>query len=107
MTNVLKQSLAPGEFAFKQGDLADGFYCLLSGEVEMVRTAPDGTVHVLNTLGAGEYFGEMSMLEGRSVAAAQAAALAHGFRLSAVGCRLTAVGCRLKCEHVPTGAGRA
>jgi hypothetical protein len=37
MTNVLKQTVEPGNFIFRQGDPADYFYCIISGEVEIVR----------------------------------------------------------------------
>ena len=40
------------------------FYCLLKGEVQVLRRRDDGSEEVLNTLGAGEYFGENSLLEG-------------------------------------------
>jgi len=65
MTNVLKQTLAPGEYVYEQGEASDYFYCILSGEVDVVRTLDDGTHKVLSFRGPGEYFGELSMLEGR------------------------------------------
>ena len=34
---VLKQTVEPGNFIFRQGDPADYFYCIISGEVEIVR----------------------------------------------------------------------
>ena len=34
---VLKQTVEPGNFIFRQGDPADYFYCIISGEVESVR----------------------------------------------------------------------
>lgn len=65
MTTVLKQRHAPGEWVYAQGDPASFFYCIVSGEVEVVRTLGDGTQQVLGGRGPGEYFGELSMLEGR------------------------------------------
>jgi CRP-like cAMP-binding protein len=42
------------------------FYCLLDGEAEVVQRADNGVEHVLNTLHAGETFGENSLLEGNA-----------------------------------------
>jgi len=56
----VKQSLAPGEFVFKSGDSVDYFYLLTSGEAE----AMDGST-VLGSVSAGEYIGEISLLENR------------------------------------------
>lgn len=77
MATVLNQSVPPGEFVFKQGDPATYFYCIVSGEVEIVRRADDGSQQVLNRLGPGEYFGEMSMLEGRETRSVGVRAAEH------------------------------
>ena len=43
------------------------FFCLLSGEMEVFRTdETDGTSRVVNTLRAGQFFGENALLEGRT-----------------------------------------
>ncbi len=52
-----------GEVIFRQGDLARSFYIMLTGTVEVFRGEGDQEVAVA-TLGAGEYFGEMSLLSG-------------------------------------------
>lgn len=64
MTHTVKQSLPAGSMIFEQGDPVRFFYCLLKGELEVVRVGPRGGLEVLNTLRAGEYFGENSLLEG-------------------------------------------
>jgi len=65
MTHTVKQTLDAGDVIFAQGDPVRFFYCLLEGEVEVVRRDPSsGRLDVLNTLHAGEYFGENSLLEG-------------------------------------------
>ena len=60
MTHTVKSSLPAGSFIFKKGDPVTAFYCLLEGELEVL----DGSGRVVNTLNAGEYFGENSLLEG-------------------------------------------
>ena len=61
MTHTVKQAAEQGEYVFRAGDEVRFFYALLHGEVEVV----DQHGAVLNTLRAGEYFGENSLLEGR------------------------------------------
>jgi CRP-like cAMP-binding protein len=48
---------APRQVVFEQGDAGDGFYVVESGRAEVVR---DG--RVVNTLGAGDGFGEIALL---------------------------------------------
>jgi len=66
MSHTIKQSLPAGAYIFSQGDPVRYFYCLLDGEVEVVRRRDDGTEEVLNRLHAGEYFGENSLLSGNA-----------------------------------------
>ena len=47
------------------GAPGDRFYLIARGRVQVVVTAPDGTEHVLDTLGDGDYFGEMALLQDR------------------------------------------
>ena len=58
MAHTVKQTSERGETLFKQGDPVRYFYCLLSGELEVVKVLPNGKEAVLNTLRAGEFFGE-------------------------------------------------
>ena len=61
-----------GQIIFSQGELARSFYIILSGTVEVYREQDDQEVP-LATLGPGEYFGEMSLLqEVRHTASARA-----------------------------------
>ena len=53
----------PGELIYREGDLARNFYTILSGRVQVVRQQAGGESPVA-TLEAGEYFGEMSLLQG-------------------------------------------
>ena len=50
-----------GEFIYRQGDIAHEFYIILSGEVEILRPQDGYEMHIA-TLGTGEYFGEMALL---------------------------------------------
>ncbi|MGH2568282.1 MAG: cyclic nucleotide-binding domain-containing protein, partial [Bacteroidota bacterium] len=58
---VVQAHFEPGESVFKQGDLGDCLYIILSGEAEVVREDSDAST-VLARLGPGEYFGEMALL---------------------------------------------
>lgn len=53
-----------GDTIIRQGDYADHFYILLSGQVAVVVDDSDSTRHVA-TLTAGDHFGEIGILEAR------------------------------------------
>jgi len=55
--NITSEHFEPGEAIFEQGNVGDRLYVIRRGQVEVLR---DG--ERLNTLGAGEYFGEMALL---------------------------------------------
>ena len=52
MSHSVKAAHPAGHYIFKQGDDVKYFFCLLNGEVEVVRTSADGKEEVLNTLRA-------------------------------------------------------
>src|SRR5436305_4671502 len=65
-TQVINQvHYEPGDYIFRQGDVGDQFYVIVSGEVEVIREMPDGQVTRQARLGKGEYFGEVALLTGR------------------------------------------
>lgn len=65
-TQVVNQAhFEPGDYIFRQGDVGDLFYVIVSGEVEVLRELPNGQVARLAQLGKGEYFGESALLTGR------------------------------------------
>jgi len=53
----------PGQFIFREGELARNFYTILNGQVQVTRH-DNGADTPVATLGAGEYFGEVSLLRG-------------------------------------------
>jgi CRP-like cAMP-binding protein len=56
------RSLEGGKVLFRKGDLGTEVYLVLKGKVQLVDEY-DGHKKVLAELGAGEFFGEMSMVE--------------------------------------------
>ena len=48
-----------GSFVFKEGDIADFFYVIEEGQVEIVKHNWDGTETILAILKEGDSFGEM------------------------------------------------
>ena len=58
---VSHEHFEPGEEIFHQGDLGDRIYIIASGQAEVVREE-DGREVSLARLGAGEYVGEMALL---------------------------------------------
>ena len=59
---AFERSLAPGEIVFDEGDPGEHLFVIQAGEVELSRGGPAG--RRVARLGAGEFFGEMSVLVG-------------------------------------------
>lgn len=55
--------LADGEILFHRGELGDAFYLLESGQIRIFTLDEGGQELTLNTLGAGEAFGELALLD--------------------------------------------
>ncbi len=55
---------APGALIVREGDVADAFYIVTSGSVDVVIRHPGGQEIVVNRLGRGEFFGEIALLRG-------------------------------------------
>ena len=55
---------AEGHFLFREGDPADSVFRLLSGAVDILREL-DGDPILLGTVGAGQFIGEMGVVENR------------------------------------------
>jgi CRP/FNR family transcriptional regulator/CRP/FNR family cyclic AMP-dependent transcriptional regulator len=59
------QAGAKGDVLVREDDLATrGFYLILEGSAKVVLTGPDGREAVLALLEEGDFFGEMSLLDG-------------------------------------------
>ncbi|HLH32592.1 MAG TPA: cyclic nucleotide-binding domain-containing protein, partial [Terriglobia bacterium] len=62
----LSLSLPPEHIVFHQGDGGDCMYAIVSGRVQIYMEDSEGHRTILNVLGAGEFFGEMALLDGRA-----------------------------------------
>ena len=64
-----EEQYSTGDIICQQGDIADNFYILSKGEVEVVHIEEDGTEKHLAVLEPGQYFGEVGILnQGRRIA---------------------------------------
>lgn len=59
------RQFADGQEIFRKDDPGDGFYGVLSGSVAFTVGSVDGRELTLNVLGAGEFFGEIALLDGK------------------------------------------
>jgi CRP/FNR family cyclic AMP-dependent transcriptional regulator len=65
LTKVVKERDYPaGEVILDEGDEAVGFFVVSSGRVQVVKDLGGPKEMVLATLGPGEFFGEMALLDG-------------------------------------------
>jgi len=62
--SVFERNFRSGETIFDEGQDGDALFVVQAGQVELIRTA-DGGERVISRHGAGEFFGEMSVLLGR------------------------------------------
>lgn len=65
-------SLAPGETLFTQGETAEAFFILQSGEIEISVMSAGGRKLALEIMTPGEIFGEIGLFAGRRTASATA-----------------------------------
>jgi len=61
---MVPRAVKAGEVIIKEGDQAAGFFVISAGKVEVVRGVDSADAQVLNTLGPGDFFGEMALFEG-------------------------------------------
>ena len=61
---TVKRQFATGDVIVIEGEQAVAFFFLLSGRVEVVKGAEGATPKVLRTMGPGDFFGEMALLDG-------------------------------------------
>ena len=57
--------LKRGATIFSKGDPGNSLYAVISGTVKISLSSPDGRNAILNLVGPGELFGEMSVLDGQ------------------------------------------
>ena len=58
-----RRRFLPGEVIFSAGDPGDGFYLVESGRVQISVVVGSGETRVLATIGPGDFFGEMAVLD--------------------------------------------
>jgi len=58
-----KKSFPKNTILFTKGDETDSLYIIQSGKVKTIIIDEEGKEMILSTLGAGEYFGEMSLID--------------------------------------------
>ncbi len=63
---MTERTFKPGEQVMTAGEQGCGFNIIESGEVEIWLTDTDGQKVVLDTIGPGSFFGELSMLSGET-----------------------------------------
>jgi len=61
--SMTPHQLARGEVVFREGDPGDSLYVVISGKVKLSRTSGDGRENLLQVLGPGEMFGELSLFD--------------------------------------------
>ena len=67
MEQVASEEVYPRDKTiFQEGDPGDALYVVKSGEVRISRCTPAGVEKVLSRLGPRSFFGEMSLLDGRT-----------------------------------------
>ncbi len=62
--NLYPRQHQSGDLILKEGEEAAGFYIVSSGQVEVVKNLGSSKETVLATLGPGDFFGEMALLDG-------------------------------------------
>src|SRR6476659_3594857 len=72
-TAMTRTHFAEGQVLFREGDPPDCVFRVLSGAVDVLREI-DGEPILLGTVGAGEFLGEMGVVENRSRSATARAA---------------------------------
>lgn len=61
-----RRSYARGEIVVRQGDLSDSLHLVASGRLAVRVSTSDGENATINLLGRGDYFGELSLLDGQA-----------------------------------------
>ena len=64
---AIPRSYPAGVRVFHEGDRSDACYLVRSGDLRVTREHPDGRAIALATLGPGDIFGELAMLDGQGI----------------------------------------
>ena len=73
-----------GQYIIREGDPGDCAYILMSGEVEVIKTGPEGKEVVIAVLGKNEIFGEMCLFEDDTVRSATVRVISHRAEVMAI-----------------------
>jgi len=57
------RSFAPGQIIFSAGDAGDGFYIVVTGRVQISASVNSKESRVLASIGPGDFFGEMAVVD--------------------------------------------
>ncbi|MBN1934830.1 MAG: cyclic nucleotide-binding domain-containing protein [Anaerolineae bacterium] len=60
---VGEKTYQPGEAIVRQGQGGVGLFIIEAGKADVLRQTVDGTETVVNTLGPGDFFGELALLD--------------------------------------------
>ncbi|MGE0455077.1 MAG: sensor histidine kinase [Vicinamibacteria bacterium] len=61
---ALRVELASGEYLFHEGDAPDALYLVVAGRIDLVKELAEGRVESIAQCPAGEWFGELAVLDG-------------------------------------------
>jgi CRP-like cAMP-binding protein len=61
--NITKRKIKKGEDVVQQGEISNALYLILSGRARVIKTDSKGKEVILATLKAGDYIGEMSLID--------------------------------------------
>lgn len=60
-----EETVGPGTEVIREGDPPDDFYVVIEGDLDVIAVGESGgQARLVNSLGAGDYFGEIGLLEG-------------------------------------------
>ncbi|HET8568867.1 MAG TPA: Crp/Fnr family transcriptional regulator [Candidatus Limnocylindria bacterium] len=62
--SLQRRTVRAGKAIFRQDDPGSSLFIIESGVVKVQRTSPDGKEVILAILGAGDFFGELALLDG-------------------------------------------
>src|SRR5258707_3992336 len=63
VTMIMRRSAPRGSAVMHEGDTADCLYVVLSGRLKVMVGEADGKETILSIIGAGEFFGEMGLID--------------------------------------------